>query len=174
MTVCGPRPFPYGSGPCRRPLGNLSHEPSETISSVLHARCNIRGKRVRNEELYTRLCASGELDGTRRQECYKRPSSGPRRSASSRRSTGRDWRRSTGPSGPYDLVAVAEAPDDESAFALELSMAGNVRTTAMRAYDREEMSGMVGAGSLSAGPGVEEPNDGVPDPVRQKPPRQNQ
>ncbi|HLL98559.1 MAG TPA: GYD domain-containing protein [Rubrobacteraceae bacterium] len=76
--------------------------------------------------------------------------------------------------GPYDLVAVAEAPDDESAFALELSMAGNVRTTAMRAYDREEMSGMVGAGSLSAGPGVEEPNDGVPDPVRQKPPRQNQ
>jgi uncharacterized protein with GYD domain len=47
--------------------------------------------------------------------------------------------------GPYDLVAVAEAPDDESAtaFALELSMAGNVRTTAMRAYDREEMSGIL-------------------------------
>jgi uncharacterized protein with GYD domain len=47
--------------------------------------------------------------------------------------------------GPYDLVAVAEAPDDESAtaFALEVSMAGNVRTTTMRAYDREEMSGIL-------------------------------
>jgi hypothetical protein len=55
--VCWPRPFLYGSGPGRRPLGNLSHGPSET------------------------------------------------------------------------------------AFSLELSMAGNVRTTTMRAYDREEMSG---------------------------------
>ena len=47
--------------------------------------------------------------------------------------------------GPYDLVAIGEAPDDESAsaFALELSSVGNVRTTTMRAYDREEMSGIV-------------------------------
>jgi uncharacterized protein with GYD domain len=46
--------------------------------------------------------------------------------------------------GPYDLVAIAEAPDDEgaSAFALELGSVGNVRTTTMRAYDREEMSGI--------------------------------
>jgi uncharacterized protein with GYD domain len=44
--------------------------------------------------------------------------------------------------GPYDLVAIAEAADDESAtaFALELGSVGNVRTTTMRAYDREEMS----------------------------------
>jgi uncharacterized protein with GYD domain len=31
----------------------------------------------------------------------------------------------------------------ETAFSLELSMAGNVRTTTMRAYDREEMSGIL-------------------------------
>ncbi len=48
--------------------------------------------------------------------------------------------------GPYDLVGIAEAPDDESAsaFALELSSSGNIRTTTMRAYDREEMSGILG------------------------------
>jgi uncharacterized protein with GYD domain len=48
--------------------------------------------------------------------------------------------------GPYDIVALAEAPDDESAtaFAVELGSAGNVRTTTMRAYDREEMSGILG------------------------------
>ena len=47
--------------------------------------------------------------------------------------------------GPYDLVAIGEAPDDESAsaFALELSSVGNVRTTTMRAYDREQMSGII-------------------------------
>jgi uncharacterized protein with GYD domain len=48
--------------------------------------------------------------------------------------------------GPYDIVAIAEAPDDESAtaFALELGSAGNVRTTTLRAYDREEMSSILG------------------------------
>jgi uncharacterized protein with GYD domain len=47
--------------------------------------------------------------------------------------------------GPYDLVTVVEAPDDESATAmlLELGTAGNLRTTTLRAYDREEMSGMI-------------------------------
>ena len=47
--------------------------------------------------------------------------------------------------GPYDLVAIAEASDDESAsaFTLELGSVGNVRTTTMRAYDREEMSGII-------------------------------
>src|SRR5918997_2167073 len=45
--------------------------------------------------------------------------------------------------GPYDLVAIAEAPDEESitAFFLELASAGNLRTTTLRAYDRDEMSG---------------------------------
>ena len=44
--------------------------------------------------------------------------------------------------GPYDLVSVLEAPDDQSisAFLLELGSAGNVRSTTLRAYNREEMS----------------------------------
>ena len=47
--------------------------------------------------------------------------------------------------GPHDIVAVLEAPDDESAtaFLLELGSSGNVRTTTLRAYDREEMSGII-------------------------------
>ena len=47
--------------------------------------------------------------------------------------------------GPYDLVAVIEAPDDESATAalLELGTAGNVRTTTLRAFNREEMTGII-------------------------------
>jgi uncharacterized protein with GYD domain len=47
--------------------------------------------------------------------------------------------------GPYDIVAIVEAPDDESATAvmLELGTGGNLRTTTLRAYDREEMSGIL-------------------------------
>jgi len=47
--------------------------------------------------------------------------------------------------GPYDIVVIAEAPDEESitAFLLELASAGNLRTTTLRAYDREEMSGII-------------------------------
>ena len=47
--------------------------------------------------------------------------------------------------GPYDVVIVLEAPDDKSATAmlLELSSAGNLRTTTLRAYDLEEMSGII-------------------------------
>jgi uncharacterized protein with GYD domain len=47
--------------------------------------------------------------------------------------------------GPYDLVTIVEAPDDESATAmlLELGTAGNLRTTTLRAYDREEMSRII-------------------------------
>ena len=47
--------------------------------------------------------------------------------------------------GPYDIVAIAEAPDEESitAFLLELGSAGNLRTTTLRAYKREEMSGVI-------------------------------
>lgn len=43
--------------------------------------------------------------------------------------------------GPYDIVAISEAPDDESAtaFALTLASQGNVRTTTMRAFDEGEM-----------------------------------
>ncbi|MDP8951322.1 MAG: GYD domain-containing protein [Actinomycetota bacterium] len=47
--------------------------------------------------------------------------------------------------GPYDVVAILEAPDDESATAmlLELGSAGNLRTTTLRAYDDEAMSGII-------------------------------
>ncbi|MFE4329269.1 GYD domain-containing protein [Streptomyces sp. NPDC056831] len=48
--------------------------------------------------------------------------------------------------GPYDLVAVVEAPDDETATAalLQLGGAGNVRTTTLRAFDQEEMDRIIG------------------------------
>ncbi len=47
--------------------------------------------------------------------------------------------------GPYDIVTIMEAPDDESAtaFLLEIGSTGNVRTTTLRAYGREEMSGII-------------------------------
>ena len=47
--------------------------------------------------------------------------------------------------GPYDIVAVSEAPDDESAtaFALTLASQGNVRTTTMRAFGADEMRGII-------------------------------
>jgi uncharacterized protein with GYD domain len=48
--------------------------------------------------------------------------------------------------GPHDLVGIVEAPDDESlsAFLLELASAGNLRSTTLRAYDRDEMSAVLG------------------------------
>lgn len=48
--------------------------------------------------------------------------------------------------GPYDLVAVVEAPDDETATALFLQLGGvgNVRTTTLRAFGREEMERIIG------------------------------
>jgi uncharacterized protein with GYD domain len=44
--------------------------------------------------------------------------------------------------GPYDMVAIFTAPDDEamSAHLLEIGSSGNVRTTALRAFGEEEMS----------------------------------
>lgn len=48
--------------------------------------------------------------------------------------------------GPHDQVGNFEAPDDESLSALlpELASAGNFRSTALRAYDSREMSGIIG------------------------------
>jgi uncharacterized protein with GYD domain len=48
--------------------------------------------------------------------------------------------------GPYDLVAILEAPDDETAtaFLLDVGTRGAVRTTTLRAYDREQMSSILG------------------------------
>jgi uncharacterized protein with GYD domain len=47
--------------------------------------------------------------------------------------------------GPYDIVSIFEAPDDESATAylLEVGSRGEVRTTTLRAYDGEQMSGII-------------------------------
>ncbi|MFF3559488.1 GYD domain-containing protein [Streptomyces sp. NPDC002574] len=51
--------------------------------------------------------------------------------------------------GPYDLVAVLEAPDDETAAAalLQLGEAGNVRSTTMRAFGRGEVEGVIARAS---------------------------
>lgn len=47
--------------------------------------------------------------------------------------------------GPYDIVAVIEAPDDESATAalLEIGAKGNVRTTTLRGFTRTEFEGII-------------------------------
>jgi uncharacterized protein with GYD domain len=47
--------------------------------------------------------------------------------------------------GHYDSVAIIEAPDDESvtAMMLELTSAGNLRTTTLRAFDHDEMQAIV-------------------------------
>ena len=47
--------------------------------------------------------------------------------------------------GPYDLVFMAEVPDESTAHAvsLALSRGGNVRSQAMRAFDRSEMLSIV-------------------------------
>jgi uncharacterized protein with GYD domain len=47
--------------------------------------------------------------------------------------------------GPYDVVAVIEAPDDESATAalLEIGTKGNVRTSTMRGFTRTEFEAII-------------------------------
>lgn len=47
--------------------------------------------------------------------------------------------------GQYDLVTVAEFPDDATAtaFLLALSSSGNVRTTTLRAFDADEMGQII-------------------------------
>jgi uncharacterized protein with GYD domain len=44
--------------------------------------------------------------------------------------------------GPYDLVVVAEFPDDATgtAFLLALGSQGNVRTTTLRAFNSDEVA----------------------------------
>jgi uncharacterized protein with GYD domain len=48
--------------------------------------------------------------------------------------------------GPYDVVALCEAADDETATALALSISarGNVRSTTMRAFSLPEMTKVLG------------------------------
>ncbi len=47
--------------------------------------------------------------------------------------------------GQYDMVAITEGPDDETATRLLLAtgMQGNVRTMTMRAFSEEEMERIV-------------------------------
>ncbi len=47
--------------------------------------------------------------------------------------------------GPYDIVTIAEFPDDETgtAFLLALGSLGNVRTTTLRAFEPEEMERII-------------------------------
>jgi uncharacterized protein with GYD domain len=47
--------------------------------------------------------------------------------------------------GEYDYVAIAEAPSDEVAmtFLLGLGSVGNVRTTTLKAFSREQFAEMV-------------------------------
>jgi uncharacterized protein with GYD domain len=47
--------------------------------------------------------------------------------------------------GSYDIVAVVEAPDDETitALALQVSALGNIRTTTLRAFDRGEFEAII-------------------------------
>jgi uncharacterized protein with GYD domain len=48
--------------------------------------------------------------------------------------------------GTHDIVATVEAPDDETLAAALLSVAGqgNLRTTTLRAFTREEMRSVIG------------------------------
>lgn len=48
--------------------------------------------------------------------------------------------------GPYDIVVVADFPDEETgtAFLLALGSQGNIRTTTMRAFNSEEIQGILG------------------------------
>jgi uncharacterized protein with GYD domain len=47
--------------------------------------------------------------------------------------------------GPYDLVAIVSAPDDETAaaFNLTLAQAGNLKTLTMRAFGQAEMESII-------------------------------
>ncbi len=51
--------------------------------------------------------------------------------------------------GPHDIVGTFEAPDDETmtAIALAIGSQGNVRTTTLRAFDRQEIEGVIGKAS---------------------------
>jgi uncharacterized protein with GYD domain len=47
--------------------------------------------------------------------------------------------------GSYDVVTVAEFPDDETAtaFLLAVGSGGNIRSTTLRGFSREEMAGIL-------------------------------
>jgi uncharacterized protein with GYD domain len=48
--------------------------------------------------------------------------------------------------GPYDVAAILDAPDEEAATSLALSIGalGNVRTQLLRAFSEEEIGSIIG------------------------------
>ena len=48
--------------------------------------------------------------------------------------------------GSHDIVAILDAPDDETLAAalLKLGSGGNLRTTSLRAFTADEMRGVIG------------------------------
>ena len=55
------------------------------------------------------------------------------------------WERRTWTQGQYDLVVLGEADNEAavSAFGLAVSSAGNVRFQTLRAFSKDEMSGIL-------------------------------
>lgn len=51
--------------------------------------------------------------------------------------------------GQYDMVCVADFPDEETGAAtlLRLASLGNIRSTTLRAFDVDEMTGIIGRAS---------------------------
>ena len=49
-------------------------------------------------------------------------------------------------SGRFDLLAIIDAPDEESAnaFALSIGTSGNIRTEMLRAFTKDEMNAILG------------------------------
>ena len=47
--------------------------------------------------------------------------------------------------GPFDVVLIIEAPDEQSAtaFILEAYSLGNIRSTMLRAFDHKEMRDII-------------------------------
>jgi uncharacterized protein with GYD domain len=47
--------------------------------------------------------------------------------------------------GEYDIVCIVEFPDEEAGVAvlLQVGAAGNIRSSTMRAFSAEEMSGII-------------------------------
>ncbi len=47
--------------------------------------------------------------------------------------------------GEYDIVCIVEFPDDEAGVAalLQVGSAGNIRSNTMRAFNAEEMAGII-------------------------------
>jgi uncharacterized protein with GYD domain len=47
--------------------------------------------------------------------------------------------------GPYDIVAIVDAPDDETvtAIALQTGAGGNIRTTTLRGFNRDEIAAII-------------------------------